>query len=80
MCETSCSDTHCDLRIDVIDKIVLTRKIHAVCAYEKVAMKYHLSTGNLLDAPKNRKLIESLGFKSKKYWYMVFHYKPLLNF
>ncbi len=47
-----------------------TTKIHAVCASEKFALKFHLSAGNRHDAPEDRKLIESLGSRVISYLLM----------
>ncbi len=45
----------------------LTTKIHAVCASEKFALKFHLSAGTCHDAPEGGKLIEMLSLKGGKY-------------
>ena len=44
---------------------MLTTKIHAVCASEKFVLKFQLSAGNRHNAPEGRKLIESLGLKTR---------------
>ena len=48
----------------------LTTKIHAVCASDKFALKFHLSAENRHDAPEGRKLIDSLNAEVAHYLLM----------
>ena len=53
----------------------LTTKIHAVCASDKFALKFHLSAGNRHDAPEGRKLIEPLTAEVAQYLLMARAYE-----